>query len=584
MEGSLAAAVLQGRGSEAPRGCSLAEDEEELHLDAGEELCPGRQLCGALAAAVVTHSPPPTNITPPAGVSAFSLALAGDEPGTLVHLPVMERGQLLTSPLEPAGSLPADSAAWAAYEAAAGGGGGGGRGQAAPPLVWHGSDDSEPPTFPDWRALLESETTEGSSPPAALVTVPIVAPGGAAPLGAATFVLAEAPSQGQLDELAALGACLACSIAHQTKNLWEESLGFLNSVIPRRVVQRMLSAALSLGPLAAAAAPLPEAAAAVAAAVVAEAAGAELPAAEPSTPASGGGGAKLRRAAPATPLSPSGGWKACSPLAPAEPAEPAEPDAAPAGLAHPASPLGAHAAAPPAFAGPSTMAALAVAELSPERLAFGSEPAVAAEIKTLRQKWNLEFADPLLEESYKLWFNTMQTQTDLQAFRYFSVLLLLLFAALLLRGGMTLGDFLAVAHGVLSVAALGVLMLLNTPWYVAHRSLVVASVRIASAALLLLHVYLDPCFYSGSMLKGLAGSCALTLLIAPLRNRLRFSNHLLVQLAKLNLCGLTNSFMYADPQRAQRTQLPLLTTTLIQLGAALLPSMLVYRMESSQRW
>lgn len=161
-----------------------------------------------------------------------------------------------------------------------------------------------------------------------------------------------------------------------------------------------------------------------------------------------------------------------------------------------------------------------------------------------------------------------------------------------------------------------------------------ASVRIASAALLLLHVYLDPresrgltgeqglatvaagwghqpaaaqivltamgccraplthpfptapppaAFYSGSLLKGLAGSCALTLLIAPLRNRLRFrwvgpaswarrmegpclaclkqscsstarytspgfschpcSNHLLVQLAKLNLCGLTNSFM-----------------------------------------
>lgn len=42
---------------------------------------------------------------------------------------------------------------------------------------------------------------------------------------------------------------------------------------------------------------------------------------------------------------------------------------------------------------------------------------------------------------------TLQTKTDLQAFRYFSVLLLLLFAALLLRGGMTIGDFLAVAHG-----------------------------------------------------------------------------------------------------------------------------------------
>ena len=41
----------------------------------------------------------------------------------------------------------------------------------------------------------------------------------------------------------------------------------------------------------------------------------------------------------------------------------------------------------------------------------------------------------------------LQTKTDLQAFRYFSVLLLLLFAALLLRGGMTVGDLLAVAHG-----------------------------------------------------------------------------------------------------------------------------------------
>ncbi|KAI7839429.1 hypothetical protein COHA_006830 [Chlorella ohadii] len=177
----------------------------------------------------------------------------------------------------------------------------------------------------------------------------------------------------------------------------------------------------------------------------------------------------------------------------------------------------------------------------------------------------------------------MQTHTDLQAFRYFSIMLLLLFAALLLRGGMTLGDFLAVAHGILSVATLGVLMLVNTSWYVAHRSIVVASVRIASAALLLLHVYLDPSFYSGSLLKGLAGSCALTLLIAPLRNRLRFSNHLLVQLAKLNLCGLTNSFMYADPERAQRAHLPLLATTLIQLAASLLPSVLVYRMEASQR-
>lgn len=32
-----------------------------------------------------------------------------------------------------------------------------------------------------------------------------------------------------------------------------------------------------------------------------------------------------------------------------------------------------------------------------------------------------------------------------------------------------------------------------SPRYVAHRSLIVAGVRFASAALLLLHVYLDPC-------------------------------------------------------------------------------------------
>lgn len=187
---------------------------------AQEEPCPRRQLCGALAAAVVTHSAPPSNIEPPTGVSAFALALAGDDPDGLVHLPVMERGRLLTSPLEPAGILPADSAAWAAYEAAAGCAA---SGQAALPLVWRGGSGSEPPAYPDWRALLDSESREGSPPPTALVTVPIVAPGGAAPLGAATFALQDAPSQQQVEELTHLGACLACSISHQTKNLWEVS-------------------------------------------------------------------------------------------------------------------------------------------------------------------------------------------------------------------------------------------------------------------------------------------------------------------------------------------------------------------------
>lgn len=424
-----------------------------------EELCPRRQLCGALAAAVVTHSAPPSNIVPPAGVSTFALALAGDDPGTLVHLPVMEHGRLLTSPLEPAGSLSADSAAWAAYEAA--GSAAAGR-QAGLPLVWRGGSGSEPPAYPDWRALLDSESSEGSPPPTALVTVPIVGPGSTAPLGAATFALQDAPSQQQVEELAHLGACLACSISHQTKNLWEvsavclagredsslwgvrgrfwapgwtgmwaaaivhtrlpgalhqpqthslctppccthlpsllpqESLGFLNTVIPRRVVQRMLSAALSLGPLAAAPLPPPGAAAAAAAAVVAEAAAADLPASAPGTPAWGGGGAKRRWAAPNTPLTPlssSGGWTPRSLLGPAEPAEPA----GPAALA-PANQLPPYAASPAAAAEPRAIAP--PAEPCPERLAFGAEPAVAAEIKTLRQKWNLEFADPLLEERW----------------------------------------------------------------------------------------------------------------------------------------------------------------------------------------
>lgn len=168
---------------------------------------------------MVTHSAAPADLEPPAGVSAFALALAGDEPGTLIHLPVMERGRLLSSPLEPAGSLPASSAAWAAYEAAAGGAGAGGGVRAAVPLIWRGG--GEPPPYPDWRALLDSEEQGNGPPPAALVTVPIASPGGVAPLGAATFVLDQALREGQAEELAQLGACLAAAISHQTKNLWE---------------------------------------------------------------------------------------------------------------------------------------------------------------------------------------------------------------------------------------------------------------------------------------------------------------------------------------------------------------------------
>lgn len=56
--------------------------------------------------------------------------------------------------------------------------------------------------------------------------------------------------------------------------------------------------------------------------------------------------------------------------------------------------------------------------------------------------------------------------------------------------------------GLLSVAALGAAMLLNTRWYVDHRSAVVAAVRISSAALLLVHAYTDPGEAAGSGAPG----------------------------------------------------------------------------------
>lgn len=63
------------------------------------------------------------------------------------------------------------------------------------------------------------------------------------------------------------------------------------------------------------------------------------------------------------------------------------------------------------------------------------------------------------------------------------------------------------------------------------------------------------------------------------------SNHLLVSLAKLYLCSLANAFQFSRPDRAAAAQLSLPAVTLIQLGAALLPSAAVYRLErSGRRW
>lgn len=125
--------------------------------------------------------------------------------------------------------------------------------------------------------------------------------------------------------------------------------------------------------------------------------------------------------------------------------------------------------------------------------------------------------------------------------------------------------------------------------------------------------------------------CSLT----PLPHAPCHSNHLLVQLAKLYLCGapaviycktaaegppapvplcsvrggslarsawllmlpptpsppppparaaaLTNAFIFSNPGRASRAYFPLLATSLVQLAAVLVPSAVVYRMEMRMR-
>ena len=69
----------------------------------------------------------------------------------------------------------------------------------------------------------------------------------------------------------------------------------------------------------------------------------------------------------------------------------------------------------------------------------------------------------------------------------------------------------------------------------------------------------------------------------PPRSTAPCSNHLLVQLAKLNLCAVHNSFLYSDPCRAATAFLSLPAITAVQLSAALLPSVALYRMESRLR-
>lgn len=64
------------------------------------------------------------------------------------------------------------------------------------------------------------------------------------------------PSTYDLALLEVCGRELGQHIAHETKHLWEMSLGFINQVVPQVVVSRMLSAAVAAGPLLPPATPL----------------------------------------------------------------------------------------------------------------------------------------------------------------------------------------------------------------------------------------------------------------------------------------------------------------------------------------
>ncbi|KAL4451748.1 hypothetical protein ABPG75_007410 [Micractinium tetrahymenae] len=605
----------EAAGQPLPLGFSAAEDKLDGEYDEEERDSPvavRRRLSEDISLAVVLREPLPPSLEDQlrhccgeggARVSALSLALPGNDSAAtsaLVQLPVM---------------APAQHA-----HGEEGGVRGAGAGGEAPLLAGTlGSGTAAfDPGYTDWQALVQAPAhanqgqaaTAGTSaaagaPPRGLVTVPLLPAGanpGAVPLGTATFALEQEPAAGDVEALCALGTSLAAAIQHHTKALWEESLGFLTRVIPPQVVQRMLSAALSMGPLAAAAAPHPRAAAATGAAAPVEAAAVE--AAEPATPSTPAlarvgapGGGLPRRRAPVSvtfrPFSASaerGGsddgesFASCTEgSANSERGAVPEPETPQAGAD---TEVGAGSsklsAGKPASAQPAA-AGSAMDGQEQGQAHSGRHPPLSLEVKSVRQKWNLEFAEPVLEDAFRHWFNTLQTKTDLAVFRYFSVLLLVLAVALAVRGNTTLGDLLAMTHGLLSVAALGAIMLYNTRWYIERRSTVVAAVRLCSAGLLLVHAYADPDFYAGTLLKGLAGSCAFTLVVNSFRNRLRFSNHLLVQLGKLYLCAMANAFVFSDPARASHTYLSLPATTVIQSLCALVPSIAVYRLEAGLR-
>lgn len=357
-------------------GCSEEEDPRSSAT---------RRLSESLAAAVVMRLSLPGDVAAqlaalPATPSALSLALARDDGSGLVHLPVMEQGSLVWSPDVPGEALPQRSAAWQSFRS--------GR-----CLLWRRRLDSPATKYADWAGLLHVHSSAQ-----ALLTMPLAVPGYPGALGAATFALGAEPAAADVDALRLLLAGLACAISHHTKLLWEESLGFLNLVIPRRVIQRMLSSSLSLGPLAAAAA-APAGAAAVAngAPAVALEAASEAVAENPGmlcTPACAGADAARRSLNSPGPFgrAAAGTCMRIKTASESDPSKCLQPEACGAEVAPAAAPL-LQPASPTASTG------------------------MHNGVTTLRQKWNLEFADPVLEEHFKTWFNTLQTKTDLAVMR-----------------------------------------------------------------------------------------------------------------------------------------------------------------------
>eukprot|EP00887_Chlorella_sp_A99_P001787 scaffold19.g1787.t1 len=559
---------------------AMAQLEERLQAAAREDeaqlrLCDALALCVVLrealppdaAAALAAHLP---------SVQTLGLGLLSEAGEQLLELRLLEQRGVPAGPLEPAVELGQGTAAWAAF-------------RQARPLVWRASQGASPP-HEDWRQLLEAHpggVALATSPlqarpaapswrfatPCTATAPPAPVPSvlhaltwvascltcaqalGEPPMGSATFVVEQEPSPAASHtrpstcgrrERALPPAATPPSRCHV-------SLGFLNRVMPRRVIARMASAALTLDQAAAPAIPGP--AAAVAAALA-------------SARAAGRGGAG--RPAPAQPLSRAGSEGDGGPW----PGTPSAADAN-AGSRAPAEAVEAEARRPllqvavpaPGSVPPTPQSTPAVPGASPRAPALPPLLLSSALVGT-EKKFNLEFKDSLLEDAFATHFNSMQTSADVGIYRTYSLLLAGVLVGMWLTGGLWSSGVFPFVQALLSVAVPYALISRRPAWFVAQRAIVVAALRISSAVLLLAHFYMSPGFYSGGLLRALTGTLSLSMAVNTFRFRLRFKSGLLVQLVKLYLCAATDAYIYSDPRRAALQYLGLTTALATQLCAA----------------